>query len=417
MSVKFLYKWLLGGLFVSSHLLTAQDSLSVEQCRTLALANSPLNVQKANAATVAALQTESLKAANLPKIAVNGQVSYQSDVFGLPIESPLFKIPTIPKDQYRVSVDVAQRIWDGNSDKVRRQQYALDSELAAAQTDVDVFTLREMVTDLFFKALLLQETETILNAGKTDLNNRLKQVEAAIAAGVMLRTNADQIKIQILKTEQQITATQSDKQAVMALLALWIGREKADFTLITPAMTTSVAEIMRPEWKLFELKEKQLDIATQSILLRKQPRVEAFAQGGLGRPSPFNAFENGPYGIVGIRANWAPFDWGVSSRDKEVLTVQKKNIAAQKSAFDLRLAASSLKDDRDEAKNKALLAQDNDIITLQESILSRADAQVKNGLMTMTDSLAQVNLLTQARLTKKTHELQVIQAKEMNATR
>ena len=59
-----------------------------------------------------------------------------------------------------------------------------------------------------------------------------------------------------------------------------------------------------------------------------------------------------------------------------------------------------------------MLAQDDTIIAIQESIVARADAQVKNGLMTMTDYLAQVNLLTQAQLTQKTHELQAIQARE-----
>ena len=392
--------------------LKAQETLTVEQCRQLALANSPLNVQKANAATIATLQTESLRTGRLPKIAVGGQATYQSDVFGLPIESPVFKVPTVPKDQYKLNVDVSQRIWDGNSDKVRKQQYALDSELAAAQTDVDIFSLREVVTDLFFKTLLLQESETILNTGKADLNNRLKQVEGAIAEGVMLRTNADQIKIQILKMEQQITATQSDKQALLELLALWIGREKVDFTLVFTNENTTLSLLQRPEIHLFDLRERQLDLAAQTIGLRRQPKIEAFAQGGIGSPNPLNFFEKGLYGLVGVRAMWTPFDWGLSNKERQVLEVQKKNIAAQHAAFDIRLAASTMKDKHDESKNKTLLTQDDGIIALQESIISRADAQVKNGLMTMTDYLAQVNILTQARLTKKTHEIQAVQAKE-----
>jgi outer membrane protein len=390
----------------------AQEALTVEQCRQMALANSPLNVQKANAATIAVLQTEGLRASGLPKIGVGGQVSYQSDVFGLPIESPFFKVPAVPKDQYKLNVDVSQRIWDGNSDKVRKQQYALDSELASAQTGVDIFSLRELVTDLFFRALLLQESEIILNTSKTDLTTRLKQVEGAIAEGVMLRTNADQIKIQILKIEQQITATQSDRQALLEILGLWIGHEKVDFTLTLPRESASLSLLLRPEIQLFELRERQLDVAMQMIGLRKQPKVEAFAQGGIGSPNPLNFFEEGLYGLVGIRAMWTPFDWGLSNKDKQVLEVQKKNIAAQRSAFGLRMAASARKEERAETKNRAMLAQDDTIIAIQESIVARADAQVKNGLMTMTDYLAQVNLLTQAQLTQKTHELQAIQARE-----
>jgi hypothetical protein len=45
--------------------------------------------------------------------------------------------------------------------------------------------------------------------------------------------------------------------------------------------------------------------------------------------------------------------------------------------------------------------------------VKRADAQVKNGVMTATDYLTQINLLTQARLTKKMHEIQAAQAREL----
>lgn len=96
---------------------------------------------------------------------------------------------------------MSQRIIDGGANRYLRQQRSLDSELAAAQVEVEVFRLREVVTDLYFKALLLQESEAILSAGKTDLQSRLKQAEALVAEGVALRTSADQVKIQILKME------------------------------------------------------------------------------------------------------------------------------------------------------------------------------------------------------------------------
>lgn len=395
----------------------AQETLTLEQCRQMAIDNSPLQIQKANAATVAAFQLDNLKTANLPKITFSGQAAYQSDVFGLPIESPLFNIPTIPKDQYRVSGEITQRIWDGQSDRVRRQQYALEQEMAVAQTDVDVFTLRETVTDLFFKTLLLQETQQILQNAETDLNTRLKQVEAAIAEGVMLRTHADQLRIQLLKNRQQQESTRSDQQTLMELLALWMGRTDTGFSLAAPETNAVPTGQLRPEWKIFELKEKQLDVQRQSLMLKSQPRVEAFAQGGWGRPIPLNAFENGMYGLIGVRAVWMPFDWGVTRRERDILKVQLNNIAAQKRNLELRLNAASLRDTREADKNKALLQQDDAIISLQESIVARADAQVKNGLMTMTDYLAQVNTLTQARITRKTHELQMAMARELNANR
>jgi outer membrane protein TolC len=391
----------------------AGDTLTVEQCRQLAQAASPLQQRKQLAASISALQTDNLHSNLLPRVSVNGQASLQSDVFQLPFENPAFNIPTIPKDQYRLTVDVAERLWDGRSDNYQRRQRALDVELAAAQTDVDVFQVREVVTDLFFKALLLQESERVLNLSLDDLRNRLRQAEAQVAEGVALRTVADQVRIQILRTEQQIGAVRADYQTLLAMLGQWTGRDVA--VLRQEATTPPRPATPRPELTLFSLQRKQAQLGADVLHLRTQPRVELFAQGGLGRPNPFNAFETGlsPFGIVGVRAAWTPIDWGNTRRDREVLTLQQRVTDAQQAAFEQRLAISLLKDAQDVQKNRAQLAQDEAIIRLQEDIVNRADAQVKNGVMTATDYLAQINLLTQARLTRTAHEIQAAQAEEM----
>ncbi len=414
----------------------AGDTLTVQQCRDLALKNSPLQQKKLYAESINALQVRNLHSNSLPRIQAGAQATWQSDVFGLPIESPFFKVPEVPKDQYKLSVDVAQRIWDGGSDRFLRQQRDLERDLATAQVDVDVFSLREIVTDLYFKALLLQESEAVLASAQQDLQTRLKQAEAAVTEGAALRTSVDQVKIQILKTEQQIAAAQADRLAVLAVLGKWIGKPPVNFTLSpaeafpsspearasesAKAVETSnfklqTSNSLRPEHALFSLQQRSLQLGKDALALRAQPRIEAFVQGGVGRPNPFNFFETGfnPFVLLGLRAAWTPVDWGNKRREAQVFDIQIKNVEAQRQFFDQRLEASTLKDQQDAAKWTAQLAQDDAIIALQTDIIRRADAQVKNGVMTMTDYLAQLNLLTQAQLTRKTHEVQAVQAREM----
>jgi len=393
------------------------DTLTVAQCRDLAAQNSPLQQKKLYAESVAALQIRDLQSNNLPRINIGAQASWQSDVFGFPGDSPFFKIPEVPKDQYRLSVDVSQRIWDGGSDRYLRRQRELERDLASVQTDVDVYQLREVVTDLYFKTLLLQESEAILQASKEDLQNRLKQVEASVAGGVALRTSADQVKIQILKTEQQIAATQVDEQALLEILAKWIGRPQVDFVLAAPLWSNAPLQPQaRPEIRLFTLQQGVYQLQKDRLQLTLQPRIEAFAQGGLGRPNPFNFFETGfePFVLFGLRASWTPFDWGNRRRDAQVFDLQVKNVEAQRLAFEQRLEVNTIRDFWDlNVKYKEQLDQDDAITTLQADIVRRAETQVQNGVMTDTDYLTQLSLLTQSRLTRKTHELQAAQAREM----
>ncbi len=392
------------------------DTLSVEQCR-IAVENSILQRKKLYAENIRVLQTRNLQSNALPRINIGAQASWQSDVFGLPFKFPGSEIPEIPKDQYKLSVDVAQRIWDGGSDRYIRQQREVERDLATAQVDVDVFSLRETVTELYFRVLLLQESAAVLLASKKDLETRLRQVEAAIAEGAALRTSADQIKIQVLKTEQQIAAIQSDQQALLEILRLWIGRETADFALFVPvkAVEGTIPVVVRPEYALFTLQKRSLEISKSALALRSQPRVEAFAQGGLGRPNPFNLFETGfePFVLLGLRATWTPFDWGNKRREAQVFDLQRQNIVVQHKFFDQKLEKNTIRDQQEEAKWQAQLLQDDAIIKLQTDIINRADAQVKNGVMTMTDYLAQLNILTQAQLTRTTHQIQAAQAREM----
>lgn len=395
----------------------ASDTLTVQRCRELAVQNSPLQQKKLYAESISALHIRNLQSNNLPRINFSAQASWQTDVVQFPGDSPLFQVPEIPKDQYRLSLDVAQRIWDGGTDRYQRQQRSLEAELAAAQADVDVFQLREVVTDLYFKALLLQESEAVLEVSKKDLEARLKQAEAAVAEGAALRTTADQVKIQILKTEQQITAIQVDKQALLEILAKWIDRENTDFQLIAPNPSEiPLQPEKRPEYRLFALQQSTYQLQKDRLNLQLQPRIEAFAQAGFGQPNPLNFFETGfePFAMFGLRASWTPFDWGNRRREAQVFDLHKKNVEAQRLAFEQKLEANNVREFWDlNVKYREQLKQDDAIVALQEDIVRRADAQVKNGVMTATDYLTQLNLLTQARLAQKSHELQLAQAREM----
>ncbi len=100
----------------------ANDTLSIEQVRALALQASPLQQKKALAESVAALQLRNIRSNNLPRVQLGAQATWQSDVFGLPIDNPAFQIPEVPRDQYKLSMDISERLWDGGTDRYLRQQ-------------------------------------------------------------------------------------------------------------------------------------------------------------------------------------------------------------------------------------------------------------------------------------------------------
>ena len=216
----------------------------------------------------------------------------------------------------------------------------------------------------------------------------------------------------------------ADKRALLDVLAQWVGRPvvpapvstaPVDFEQYPPVALGLVRSKQRPEYLLFYLQRSSYQIGKSALALRSQPRLEAFAQGGIGRPNPFNFFETGfqPYVLPGLRAAWTPFDWGQRRREAQVFDLQMLNVEAQQQSFEQRLDATTVKDRADIVKMRDAVIRDNAIIQLQADIVRRAEAQVKNGVMTMTDYLTQVDLLTQARLLRSTHLVQAAQAWEM----
>lgn len=394
----------------------ATDTLSIQQCKARALEQHPAQARKALAASAAALQLRNLESNRLPRVALNAMGSWQSDVFRLPIDNPLFAVPVIPRDQYKATAEVSERIWDGGSDRYLRRQYALDQNISEAQADVEAHQVLELVTELYGGILLLQETAAILEAARADLQRRREQMQALVRQGVALPTAADQAQIQLLQTEQQLSAVLADQTALRNILALWLGRADSDFRLRLPDLSQALQPTPpRPEYRLFDLQQQKTDLSREMLILRRMPRIEAFAQGGLGRPNPFNLFETGlqPFAMVGLRAAWTPFQWGNTGRDRQLLELQGRQIDVQKAVFERGLSAARLRDQGAAAKYRSLLANDDAQIALQENIVQRAEAQVQQGVLTAADYLTQLRLLTQARITRTTHLIQAWQAAEL----
>ena len=100
-------------LFTLMQSANAQDTLSLQRCYQLMEELHPEEQSRIYAENIRQLKQENLNTAFLPQFAVNGQATYQSDVMSIPIESPAFSIPDIPKDQYKIQLEVSQLIYDG----------------------------------------------------------------------------------------------------------------------------------------------------------------------------------------------------------------------------------------------------------------------------------------------------------------
>ncbi len=388
------------------------QTLTLEQCYTLARNNYPVGKQLALIEKTRDYTVNNAAKGTLPQLSVSAQATYQSAVTGLPIEIPNMKIPTVSKDQYKVFGEVSQSLTDG---PIVSQQKELARTNAAAQTqqvEVELYKLRERVNQLFFGRLLLDAQIRQTDLLKNDIRVGLKKNQAAITNGTALKSNADILNAELLKADQRSIELQASRQGFGDMLGLLIGQPVDEATVLeTPSVPDLSPEIGRPELGLFEVQQRSFDVQNRLLSTRINPRLSVFAQGGYGRPA-LNMLSNtfDFYALGGIRLNWNLGAFYTLKNDRELLTINRNVVDIQRETFLLNTQISLKQQSRELGKYQALIDTDAQIIALREQIKATANTQLEFGTLTVNDYLTYLNAEDQARQNLLLHQIQLLMA-------
>ncbi|TSA51184.1 MAG: hypothetical protein D4R43_01150 [Sphingobacteriales bacterium] len=131
--------FLLLSLFTIHYSQTQAQSISLDECYTSAAEHYPTASQTTLYQQIADLQSKNLQTAFLPQVQLNGQAAYQSPVVTVPIKIPGIDIPTPNHDQYKVTVDASQLIYDGGLVKKQNEILQLNSQVQQQQVQVDLY--------------------------------------------------------------------------------------------------------------------------------------------------------------------------------------------------------------------------------------------------------------------------------------
>jgi len=401
---------LLLALFTLSGVAQTIDSLTIEDCYRLARENYPLARQRELITKSRDYSLENASKAYLPQFAVYGQATYQSDVTTIPIKIIGVEIPILSKDQYRIYTELTQTIYDGGNIRNEKRLVDAQSEIETQQLEVDLYKLKERINNLFFGILLINEQIAQNELLKNDIQLGLKKVEAAIANGTAFRSNADQLKAELLKADQQTIALHSNRKAYLQMLGLFVNQPLSEQTqLVKPASVAVSQEIKRPELTLFDYQSKQLDIRTNQINSAFNPKLNFFVQGGAGLPG-LDMLKNEFVGFYlgGIRLSWSLSKLYTQKKEKELVSINKNSIAVQKETFLFNTRYALQQQNEDINKLQKLISSDEEIIALRTNVKNTSLAQLENGVITTNDYLTQVNAENSARQTRSLNEVQLL---------
>jgi outer membrane protein TolC len=406
-------------LTTCSLILNAQSkAISLDSCYALAKKNYPLVKRYELIAKSKEYSLDNIAKGFLPRINLNGQASYQSDVTQLPKVIP--GVPVLTKDQYKFYADLNQPIYDGGVIKAQKKMQEANSIAEVQQLEVDLYQLRDRIDQLYFGILLINEQLIQNSLFMNDVQLGLNKTNAQIANGAALRSNAAVLKAELLKAVQQSVELNSNRRALMGMLELFINRPIEDSTVFRrPPGTIAPKQINRPELLLFNYQDNILNAQNNLLNTRKNPRLSFFAQGGFGKPA-FNILNNNvePFYIGGLRLSFPLSDFYTLKNERSLININRQNIQVQKELFLFNTNLSLKQQSSDITKLQQFLKIDDEIIPLRESVKKAALAQLENGVINSSDYLREANAESSARQNKILHEIQMlmVQYKEANTT-
>jgi len=392
----------------------AQDTLNLQYCRQRTISTYPLNQDFENNLKANELKIKNIKTIYYPVLNLTGQLIHVSDVPHYVSDNPLLQIPVIGNDQYKIMLEAKQVLFDGGLTK--KQKTLEESSLAVQNknTEVKLYALNEQINDVYFLILLFQEQKRLLELTRKTLNEQLKIVQSGVKNGVLLPGDADVLTAEILKTEQSISELDAGKNSGLEILSNLMDTSIASETYLDLPQINTVPEnsvIKRPEYDLFSAQQKQLQNTAELNQVKRFPYIAAFGTFGYGYPG-LNMLQDQADIIYtfGLNLSWTIWDWNKTKREKQIFAVQQDMINTQQEVFDKNLKTAITKEKNEIIKLNDLLEKDKKIIEIRQRISNTKASQLKNGVITSSEYIRELNNETMAKVSRSLHEIQRIQA-------
>jgi outer membrane protein TolC len=401
--------------------LQAQRILTLKDCYDHAMTSNALAGEKTGYSDISKLKDENLVRGWLPTLDANGSLVYNSSVIdlsgvlgSLPIPGIANAIKPLPHEQYKITLDINQVIYDGGAIKGARELEKADLSVNQKQTETDMYKLRGEINNYYFNLLLLARQKELLNTYLEIIEKQISSMQSGINNGVIIKSDIDILTSEKINIQQELAENEIRKTSFIKVLSNLTGLEIDTTTIfIVPAPKDELSnELLRPELQLFDLRKGQLGAGLKVIESSRMPKAFGFATFGYGNPPGSNFFKNefAPYYVVGATLKWNIFDWNKSKNEKQVISFQQSLIENRKKDLTDNLNRLLVSKNAEIISLKDLIDRDNELIALRNKITASSKSQYQNGTVTATEYLNQLNSERQALINNEIHKINLSMA-------
>lgn len=405
-----------GGLLLFA--LVGQAQITIEECYRKAQENYPLIKQYDLIEKTKEYNLANASRGYLPQVMLSAKATYQSDVTKMPFDLAQLgmqgiKIPTLSKDQYGVTLEISQTIWDGGEISSQRAIARTGSAVEEKKVEVNIYSINDRVNRIYFGILLTDARIEQNRLLKKELQRNYDRVYSCMLGGIANSSDLDAVRVDQLKAEQNEAALLCTKQAYVEMLSQLIGEEiDATAEFVKPSiMRPSTDAINRPELELYDMQVKNFEAENRRVSSALYPRFGLFITGGYGRPG-LDMLKNefSPYYLAGVRMSWNIGSFYTEKNRRRVIRNNIQSVEAQRETFLFNTRLDIAMKDKSIEKYVEQLKYDDEIIRLKTSIREASEKKMENGTLSGTDLMRDVNAEQMAIQDKILHEMELLSA-------
>ncbi len=357
----------------------------------------------------------------LPQLSLSAQATWQNEVPEFPealsgmLSQAGVTIPGLKKDQYKVGLELNQTIWDGGKSNADKRLARTEAAEQRAMTDVDLYTLKKRVNELYFGILLLEEKLSQTYRTIALLESNLDKMRSLVTNGTALASDVDAVEAELLTARQQATQIEASRTSYRKMLELFIGEPLQENLLRPEFEEMATTELTRPELALFDAKKNRL--AAQEALIKSstRPKFGFFAQGYYGYPSMdyFASMMSNEWRwnlLTGIRMSWNFGAYYTKKNSLNKLRTAQQSIDLQRDVFRFETNLQVAQETGDIARLRKTIANDARIVSLRQSVREAAESKLRNGIIDTNDLLQKITDEAAARSAQSVHEIELLKA-------
>ena len=394
---------------------------TLEECQQAAEQNYPLIRQYGLIEKTTELTVANIQKGWLPQVSASAQATYQSDVAAWPDQMKSMMtgmgldMKGLKKDQYRVGIDLQQTIYDGGAISSQKAIAREQGKVQTAQNEVNIYYVRKRVNEMYFALLMLEEQIKLNRDLQELLSGNERKLASMVRNGTAAESDLQNVKAERMNVMQQATNLEGQRSMLQRMLSTFCGLEVKEVR--KPALMADgrglMAENLRPELKAMDAQIGMINAQEKALDAALMPKLGVFAQGFYGYPG-LNMFEDMLHhdwslnGIVGARLTWNIGALYTRKNDKAKLQLQRDMTESNREVFLFNNHLDQIQQNENITRYKKLMADDEEIISLRQSVRKAAESKLSHGIIDVNDLVREINAENAARVQQSMHEIEML---------